>query len=61
MEKIYILQDQSGYAVGAAFELDKATEMCKANNWTYRLASFYKNHDTEIRMIAGPIPLHFLK
>jgi len=60
MEKIYILQDKTGYAVGATFERDEAMRLCQANGWTYRLAPFFKNATTKIEMIAGPIESEYL-
>lgn len=56
MDSVYVLQDKTGYVVGATYEEAKAVQMCRANGWTYRSVPFYKCEETEIRVIAGPIP-----
>lgn len=60
MTSIYVIQDQDYYVVGATFESEKAHEICKEKNYTFRSVPFYKCDDTKITMIAGPIPKEYL-
>ncbi|NVO11697.1 MAG: hypothetical protein HXX16_17180 [Bacteroidales bacterium] len=55
MNHAFVLQDETGYAVGVAYEEPKARQLCKENNWSYRLVPFYWNKGTEVHVIAGPI------
>jgi len=59
MNHIYVLQDENYYAIGATFEAEKAIEICKGKNMTYREVPFYKCADTEIILKAGPIPKEY--
>lgn len=61
MNSIYIIQDDTGYAIGATVEKDVAIKMVSllssgVSRCTYREIPFYKNPETEITLIAGPIP-----
>ena len=61
MNNLYVLQDATGYVVGAAYEESKAVQICKENGWTYRMVPFYKSNGTEIKVIAGPISEEYIK
>lgn len=52
METMYVIQDNTGYVVGAAYEVSKAIEICKANDgYSYRLVPFYKEATTHITIV----------
>jgi hypothetical protein len=60
MKKAYVLQDANGYVVGATLELQKASQMCHNNGWSYRMVDFYSCDGTKISMTAGPISKKYL-
>lgn len=59
MNNVYVLQDKTGYVVGATYEEPKAIQICKEKQWTYRMIPFYSCEGTEIKVIAGPIPIEY--
>lgn len=62
MNHVYVLQNENGHVVGAAYEESRAVKACKDSGmkWTYRCVPFFLNEGTEIKVIAGPIPKEFL-
>ena len=56
MNYVYVLQDETGYVVGATYEEPKAIQICNSKGWTYRMTPFYYCEGTVIKVIAGPIP-----
>lgn len=62
MNSIYVLQDETGYVVGATYEQTKALDIISERKtlfnspWTYREIPFYSCAGTIINVIAGPIP-----
>lgn len=56
MNHVYVLQDKTGYVVGATYEEPKAMQKCNENQgWTYRVVPFYSCRGTKIEVTAGPI------
>lgn len=56
MNYVYVLQDKTGYVVGATYEESKAIQLCNETGWTYRMIPFYSCKGTEVKVIAGAIP-----
>ena len=66
MNQIYVIQDKSGHVWAAAYEQEKAIEICRSCEEkekvgsTYREVPFYKMDGTEIQVLAGPIDKKYL-